>query len=645
MLRAAIDERSVDAPLASVIIPVYNHCEDTLRCLRSLGVARTRSSFEIIVVDDGSTDDTAAYVTAMPGVRLLQRERNEGFVAACNAGAEVARGRFIVFLNNDTEVTDDWLDALLVVLLEDPGCGLVGSKLIYPDGVLQEAGGIVFSEAHACNYGRGGDPADPKFNYRREVDYCSGAAIAIERVLFCAVGGFDTRYAPAYYEDTDLAFSVRSRGRSVIYQPRSSVMHHEGRTAGTDTANGVKRFQERNRHLFREKWAAALRDQPDAAMCAIDIDGCADHRAGSRVLVMDACCPRPERDSGSMRMFNMLALLRQSNHHVLFCPMDGDTQSKAARALEKVGVQLVQAATERAALRWFFAYGHTLDTVVLSRFGVADRFMRLARRYASGAGIVFDTVDLHFLRLQRGAELHGDAEAGRAADALKRRELALVRESDITLVVSRHELDVLAQNVPGADVRILANVHEIHGRRVPYAERRDLVFLGNFEHEPNVDAVQYLVECIIPLVRPRLPGVVLHVIGHAGKQRIGELACEDVVVHGFVEDLSAFMDRCRIALAPLRYGAGVKGKINMAMSYGLPVIASSIAAEGMALADGRDVLIADAPEAFCDAVVRLYQDGSLWHQLSEQGLENVQRHFSYESAQNALNGIFPCARA
>ncbi|RAP58629.1 hypothetical protein BTJ49_05650 [Oleiagrimonas sp. MCCC 1A03011] len=644
MLRNADHEQSVGIPLASVIIPVYNHCDDTLRCLRALSRARTRASFEIIVVDDGSSDGTAEALQAMPEVRLLRRERNAGFVAACNAGAEAAHGRFLVFLNNDTEVADDWLDTLLLALLEDRSCGLAGSKLIYPDGVLQEAGGIVFSDARASNYGRGEHPEDPRFNYKREVDYCSGAAIAIERDLFRVIGGFDTRYAPAYYEDTDLAFSVRARGLKVIYQPRSRVTHYEGRTAGTDPDHGVKRFQQRNRRLFLEKWSKALQDHPSAENCAINAVRCADHRACSRVLVMDASCPRPERDSGSMRMFNMLALLKEAHHHVMFWPTDGDTHGAAAHALEHAGIELVRAASERAALRWFFAHGRTLDSVILSRLGVADRFMRMAKRYAPTARIVFDTVDLHFLRLERGAALRDHAGARREAEALKRRELACVRKADVTLVVSKHELDVLSEMIPSADVQILANVHDIHGRRVSFADRRDLVFLGNFEHEPNVDAVQFLAERIMPFLRTRLDGVTLHVIGHAGKEHVGEFSGEDVVVHGFVEDLSWFMDQCRVALAPLRYGAGVKGKVNMAMSFGLPVVASSIAVEGMALADGRDVLVADAPEAFSDAVTRLYRDGELWQKLSDAGLDNVRRHFSHERARHALGRIFPSAR-
>src|SRR5690606_29834574 len=199
-----------------------------------------RAPLEVCVVDDGSPDDSPAGLPAVHGLRYHRRADNGGFIAACNDGAAIARGQYLVFLNNDTVPQPGWLDALLETFSDHPGAGLVGAQLLYPDGRLQEAGGVVFDDGSGWNYGRNQSPADPRYAYLREVDYASGAAIAIPRTLFEQVGRFDTRYAPAYYEDTDLAFAVRAAGRRVLYQPAARVVHDEGGTAGTDLSSGAK---------------------------------------------------------------------------------------------------------------------------------------------------------------------------------------------------------------------------------------------------------------------------------------------------------------------------------------------------------------------------------------------------------------------
>ncbi len=627
------------APHVSIIVPVFNQLELTMRCLRSLAGVATHCSFEVIVVDDGSTDGSADWLAACANLQLQRMPSNRGFVEACNAGAALARGEYLVFLNNDTELTDGWLDALIGTFDNVPDCGLVGAKLIYPDGSLQEAGGIVFADGNACNLGRGGDPHDPRYDFVREVDYCSGACIALRSTLFRELGGFDTRYAPAYYEDTDLAFSVHAAGWQVIYQPSAVVVHHEGKTAGTDDSGGVKRFQQINREKFVAKWKQALSEQPTSTDYALSAECCATFRRGQRVLVMDADFPRVDRDSGSMRMFSMLLLLRQLGCHVLFWATAASERDSYARTLEQHGVELVLAHSRGAALRWWYARGGELDIVLLSRLPIAMAAIRLARRYAARAMLVFDTVDLHFLRIARGAALHHSREEAAWAEELRRNELGLMRKADLTLVVSEYERRLLQELAPQADVQVLSNVHPVHGNKVPFAQRAGLMLLGNFEHEPNVDAARWLIGEILPRVRDRLPGATLHIVGHAADEALADCACAGVKVHGYVADLEPILCEVRLALAPLRYGAGVKGKISMAMSYGVPIVTTSIGAEGMGLINRCDAMIADTAEAFADAIAELYGDEALWLGLSEQGLENVRRHFSPTAARDVLEGV------
>ncbi|HPN78187.1 MAG TPA: glycosyltransferase [Dokdonella sp.] len=625
------------SPRVSIVIPVHNKFAYTAACLRSLGAHASATAFEVIVVDDLSTDTTESRLARIDGIRSIRNAENLGFVGSCNAGAAIAIGEYVLFLNNDTVVTAGWLDALLRCFDEQSDAGLVGSRLVYPDGRLQEAGGIIFNDGSGWNYGRFEDPNDTRFAFRREVDYCSGAAIMLRRDLFETLGRFDGRYAPAYYEDTDLAFAVRAAGLKVYYEPRSRVVHFEGITAGTDTGSGMKRYQVVNQAKFVDKWRDALRGQPEPAT---PIHLAATHRARHRILVIDATTPAPDQDAGSLRMVNLMRVLRNSGCHVVFMASNRAWIERYTADLQDLGIEVLHHPYHSEPVALFRERGPEFDAIVLSRHYVAREFIGLARLYAPRARLVFDTVDLHYLRETREAELEGRADLMRSANATRTQELAVMRDCDVTLVVSTAEREILGRDAPAVKVDVLATVNEIFGCRKPFAERHDLVFVGGFQHPPNIDSVLWFVREIFPLVLARKPGMRLHVVGSKATAAIRALGSEHVIIHGFVEDIARFMDDCRVSIAPVRYGAGIKGKINTAMSYGLPVVATPTAVEGMHLRAGEDVLVAAEASGFADAVVRLHDDEELWNRLSANGLANVREHFSFEAAEKAVRRIF-----
>ncbi|WP_242112960.1 glycosyltransferase [Luteimonas aquatica] len=625
-------------PRVSIVIPVYGRLGHTLTCLRALAEHPPRTPFEVIVVDDASPDHSAQVLPRIAGLHYHRRGENGGFVAACNDGAALALGEYLVFLNNDTVPQPGWLEALLRTFDEVPDAGLVGAQLLYPDGRLQEAGGVVFADGSGWNYGRFQAPGDPRFAYLREADYVSGAAIAIPRALFARLGGFDERYAPAYYEDTDLAFAVRAAGLRVLYQPAARVVHAEGATAGTDTGSGVKAYQVRN----RERFAAHRRDMLARQLPAGTVPTPALlHRGQKQVLVIDALTPTPDRDSGSLRLLNMMRLLVEEGAHVVFLPATPKHAGGYTEALQQLGVETWYAPYARRVPAWLREHGPRFDAVVVCRHYVAREFLPLLRRYAPQARIVFDTIDLHYLRERRAAEVAGDARLQRAAERTRALELDAIAHSDITLVVSAAERELLARDAPQARVELLSNLHRIAGAGLPFPQRQDLVFVGGFRHPPNADAVRWFVEEAFPLVRQALPQVRLHCVGGDVTPEVQALAAhEGVLVHGHVPEIAPYMDGARVAVAPLRFGAGVKGKINLSMAHGQPVVATSCAVEGMHLQDGFDVLVADTPDAFARAVVQLYRDETLWLALSIHGLENVARHFSPDAARETVRRVF-----
>jgi GT2 family glycosyltransferase/glycosyltransferase involved in cell wall biosynthesis len=626
-----------ERPVASIVIPVYNQFAHTLACLRAIAAHPPAAAIEIIVSDDGSSDETASALVQVQGLHYHRRARNGGFIAACNDGAARARGEFLVFLNNDTIPQPGWLDALLATFDAAADIGLVGAQLVYPDGRLQEAGGIVFSDGSAHNYGRFESPNDPRYGHVRDADYCSGAALAIRRTLFEGVGGFDARYAPAYFEDTDLGFAVRAAGQRVVYQPQACVVHMEGVTAGVDETTGVKAYQVRNRHVFADKWADALQRQPSPQTLP---HIAADARTQRRILIIDSATPLPDRDSASLRLVNLMRLLREEQAHVVFYPADGNHAGDATRRIQQLGVEAWYAPFTTTPAQWMRQHGATFDTVVVCRHYVLREWLPLVRQFAPQATLVFDTVDLHYLRERRGAELADDAALKRASERTRTLELEMIARSDATLVVSEVERTLLAQDAPGAHVEVVSNLHQLHGHGLPFEQRHDLVFVGGFRHPPNVDAVQWFASEILPLVRARLPDVRFHCIGSDAPAEIAALAAQPgVIVHGHVPDIDPYMDGARIAIAPLRYGAGVKGKVNLSMAHGQPVVATGCAVEGMHLRDGEDVLVGNDAPAFADAVVRLYTDAALWERLSRNGIANVERHFSLDAARDVVRRV------
>ncbi len=467
------------APRASIVIPVYNQAAHTLACLRALAEHPPAASCEILVVDDGSSDQTGDWMAQVSGLHFHRRAVNGGFIAACNDGAERARGEFLVFLNNDTVPQPGWLDALLDTFRVRPDAGLIGAQLLYPDGRLQEAGGVVRNDGRADNIGRFQSPLHPVFSYLRQVDYCSGAAIAVPAALFAQAGGFDTHFSPAYYEDTDLGLRMRALGHEVLYQPEAKVVHLEGATAGTDPDSGIKAYQVSNRDKFEARWRDALARHPDHETPIAELTRRHYRR---QILVIDAQTPRPDHDSGSLRMFNLMRLLCDEGAHVVFMPANQQHDGGYTGALQRLGVEAWYAPFAGRAPAWLREHGPRFDTVLLSRHYVASEFLPLVRRHAPQAKVVFDSVDLHYLREERGARMARDEVLRASARRTRASELKVVANADTTLVVSAAERELLAADAPGAQVELLSNLHEVAGAGAAYAQRKDLVFVGGFRH-------------------------------------------------------------------------------------------------------------------------------------------------------------------
>jgi GT2 family glycosyltransferase len=615
-----------EQPRVSIVIPVHGQYASTRRCLAAIAYAPTAVPYELIVVDDGSTDATAAWLEAeAPGVRLVRHDFARGFNQACCSGAAAARGELIVLLNNDTEPCARWLEELLDPFQRWPGTGLVGAQLVFANGRLQEAGGIVWGNGKPWNYGRGDNPHDPRYAYARQVDYASGAALAIPAELWRQVGGFSPEFSPAYYEDTDLAFKVRQAGYSVRYAPLARVIHHEGVSNGSDTAaaQGLKRYQEFNAPLFQRKWAAAF-DGPDQPNLA-DAERIKDRGIVGRALFLDHDTPRPNRDAGSHAALVEMELVQALGWKVSFLPANLAWLGAYTEELQRRGIEVLHAPFVLSLEQLLRERGAEFKLIYITRYTVAQQALPLIARHAPQARILFCNADLHHLRQLRAARaqaLEGEAAERALAEVreVQRQELAVIRQVHLTFSYSDVEQAVIeAETLGAAPTATCPWVVEGPEQPAPLEGRSGLAFLGSYAHPPNREAVAGFIVEVWPELRRRQPALQLHLYGSGMPAELGASwgAVDGVVLEGWVADPATVYARHRLFVAPLRSGAGLKGKVAAAAAHGIPQVLSPLAAEATGLRHGQEVWIAHEPAEWLEAIEHLTSHPEAWQACSD----------------------------
>jgi GT2 family glycosyltransferase/glycosyltransferase involved in cell wall biosynthesis len=626
----------VSEPDVSVIIPAHNKIEATYYALSALLLAHNNVRFEIILVDDGSTDETAAIEELVQGIRVIRNEQPLRFIKACNRGVSESRGKFVVLLNNDTEVTVGWLDALVEAFQRFDNVGAVGAKLLYPDGRLQDAGGIVWSSGNPWNYGNGMNPWDPRFCYARQVDYLSGAALMTTREIWDEVGGLSQYLEPMYFEDTDFSFKVREAGYKTYFIPSSIVYHFEGTTSGTDTSAGFKKFQEINRPKFKRCWAKAFSRHGEEGVQA-DLEK--DRGITGRILFIDYTTPREDRDAGSYAAIREIELVQSMGYKVTFLPQNLSYFGEYTEELMRNGVEVITSPFTLSLASFLVHRANEFDAAYITRYYVAAETVDFIREHSPKTRILLNNADLHFLRELRTALIDNDEARLEGMRIIRQQELEMMRRVDLVLSYNEVEHAVITSHTDG-QVKVMTCpwVVDLPTHVTPLSERKGLAFLGSFNHPPNVEGIKWFCRDVMPLLEGE--ELSLTIYGSGMNQDIKDLASDWIDPLGYIEDVADAYQRHRVFVAPLLSGAGMKGKVVSALAYGIPTVLTPTAAEGIGLRHGYDCIIARKPEEWVSAITQLCNNDDLWHAISVASRTYAASHFSFAAGKQKMKAAF-----
>ena len=630
-----LDFPAFHQPRVSIIIPAWNKFAYTYRCLMSILENTAGTPYEVILVDNDSTDETKMISEKVRNITLVRNESNLGFLRASNIGAGHARGEYLLFLNNDTEVKEGWLKAMVGLTDADQTIGAVGPKLISPDGLLQEAGAIIWDEGSVTRYGEGEDPDSPQFCYKRDVNYCSGACLLVRKRLFDDLGGFDEVYSPAYYEDADMCLGVKRLGYRVVYQPEAKVLHHE---YGSGTRERAKHLYLSHRFKFMKKWAPVLKKHLQSTPG--NVLRAREARAGKRMLVIDDIVPASYLGSGYPRTNMILRYLAESGYLITFFPLaDGFAYQPDTKVLQKMGIEVFYG-EELNLLRHLRERRGFYDLVLICRPHNAARVIKYLKAYCPGAFIVYDAEALYSLREIEGLKLKGLDVNDRKEMEMIGQELEPAKYADAIMVVSEYEKKKI-------EARGYANLFvwgyplksvSPEGR---FEERRDLLFVGGFleSPSPNEDAMLHFTRNIFPPIQERLE-CRLFIAGTNYLDSIQALQSDSVTVTGFVEDLKEYYERSRVFVVPTRFGAGISLKLLEAMAHGVPSVVTPLIARQLDLTEGQGILIGKDDQDFSSKIIDLYHNRELWYALQREALDFTRSRFDPEEMKLRLATFF-----
>ena len=619
-----------DRIVVSIIIPFYNQEVFTRNCLYNLSKHLTDNyPYEIILIDDNSSENVN--LDDIKNIKILKNETNLGFLRNCNLGIKEAKGEFIYFLNNDTEVQPGFLNELFAVFENNEDCGAAGSMLLNSDGSLQEAGSVFMKNFLIHQIVRKRKPYFPDVNYVYQVDYCSGCSLLFKKYKddTKTLNLLDESFAPAYFEETDFCFELKYvQKKSIYYTPFSKVIHFNGVSYNSKENNNSEssarksKLFEVNKNTFWNKWENQINSFKSETVedRVIEISG------NKNIIFVTGEIPPYDKDSGSNRLKEIMLCFKKANYHVTLMVNNAFIDLPYIEHYQRLGIQVfynhlkyknynnfILTKLSKTNLVWY--YGPN----------ILKKLHRNYKKLLPNAKHIFDMVDIHHLRYERALELEPNNKGHKKRiKKYKKIETEFVKKTDYLITISDYEKEYMIPYFPKDKTITISNIHcpKIQQKEVQsFENRKDIIFIGS-THHPNVNAIYYLYEKIMPLVWEFNPSIKVHVIGNINEV-ITDIKDERFIFEGFVPDIIPFFQNAKIMVAPLQIGAGVKGKIGQAFEYYLPLVTTKIGAEGMFLENNENALLAENEIDFSNAILKLYNNKETWELLSKNSEKSL----------------------
>ncbi|MDM8119738.1 glycosyltransferase [Succinatimonas hippei] len=614
--------KKIDKPLVSIIIPVFNQYEYTKKCLYSILLSGEKIPYEIIIADDNSTDKTLNLEKEIKNLKVIHNLKNVGYIKNCNNAAKYANGEYLYFLNNDTLVQKNWLSELVNVFSIKKDAGVVGSMVIRPNHKLQECGAFLFKDVTYVAMGQ--DINDLKHNFLKKCDYVSGCSLLTIKSLFNEIGGFDELFSPAYCDDPDYCLSVRKKGLATYVQPKSKIVHFGSVSYQYSSSD----LQIRNNSRLRSKW----RDFFSERVLFSEFRETSDPLRNTSILVVDDLFPQFDKHAGGKTIFQYLKLLSTQKVNLKFCPyFSCEVEHPYFDILSDMGIEIIFSDNVH---KWIEEHYSYLDYIIISRPNVAEHFMIKAIR-AHGPKIIYYGHDLHYLRMSRTNQ-YSKVYSEEEIDKMMKLEYSIISFVDVALFPSFVEQNILEQKFSNVDV---ISPYVFNSRNANkhknFIESNGIIFVGS-AHAPNLDGLKWFIDNVFNIVVKHIPDIKLYIVGESFIDTIKP--SNNIILMGYVnnDDLTKMYRSVKLSIAPLRFGAGIKGKIIESLSYGVPVVTTSIGVEG--LRDYSEIIdVADDPDNFANLIVRRYKDSTLWHKTRSFYVPYINNYFSNRSIENCFN--------
>lgn len=624
-----------EAPDISVLVILYNKAEYTYQCLETL-LANTNVSYEVILVDNGSTDETHRLLDRLDNVTVVRNTTNKGFLLACNQAADLAQGKWLLLLNNDIQAPPTLLSTLLDTTKGRERCGAVGAKLILTDGTLQEAGSIIWKDGSCLGYGRGDNPNNPQYSYLKEVDYCSGACLLVRSDLFREAGKFDERYVPAYYEESDLCMSLRKMGYEVLYQPAANVIHYE--FGSSSSSKEACALHARNQGFFVKKWKQELATHHDNKPKNIIA---ARERLGKKkkILIVDDIIPDGTLGCGYPRSHDILEVIRELGYAVTFFPLAfPDRPEPCSYNLQQNRIEAFYGPASTDFESFFRARKKHYDVIWISRPHNMERIINIVRSYNSSQKVIYDAEAFFAARQILMANLLQTPIPEATQKELIKKEITLMRHAQAIVTVSERERATF-ENLGCQNINVIGHTYSIKPTETSFEKRCDILFVGSFLTPgcPNEDAILHFCKEVFPLVQKTLK-IKLWIAGTHKLDSIKNLASENIVVTGRVDDLRPFYEKSRVFIVPTRFAAGIPFKLQEAMAYGIPTVVSPLIADQLGQKNSI-LLVGENPQDFAAKIIKCYTEPVVWSELRQNALQYIKTECSLDTYRERIKSV------